>query len=228
MAIEIFWGSGSPFSWRVLLGAELKGLAYESRMLEFSKGQLKTPEFLKMNPRGKVPVIRDGEFVLFESLAILEYFEDKSREVPLFGRSQNERALIRRLIAEFESYLREPIFKLTVDLFRTASTQSRDQAGPPNSLDESLKIVLRELGALEERLTGGAWLAAERASAADIAIYPFIALLQRATMKAETAARALGLHPLEEVFPNVQRWTGLIETIPGYERTYPPHWRPAP
>lgn len=35
MALEIFWGSGSPFSWRVLLGAEIKGLAYESRLLDF-------------------------------------------------------------------------------------------------------------------------------------------------------------------------------------------------
>jgi glutathione S-transferase len=56
MALEIFWGSGSPFSWRVLLGAEIKGLVYESRLLDFSKGHLKAPEFLQMNPRGRVPV----------------------------------------------------------------------------------------------------------------------------------------------------------------------------
>jgi len=67
MALEIFWGSGSPFSWRVLLGAEIKGLQYESRLLEFSKGHLKAPAFLQINPRGKVPVIRDDGFVLFES-----------------------------------------------------------------------------------------------------------------------------------------------------------------
>jgi glutathione S-transferase len=71
MALEIFWGSGSPFSWRVLLGAEIKGLAYESRLLEFSKGHMKTREFLQMNPRGKVPVIDDDGFVLFESLPVL-------------------------------------------------------------------------------------------------------------------------------------------------------------
>src|SRR5579885_1995252 len=58
MTLGIFWGSGSPFSWRVLLGAHIKGLEYESRLLEFSKGHLKAPEFLQMNPRGKVPVIR--------------------------------------------------------------------------------------------------------------------------------------------------------------------------
>jgi glutathione S-transferase len=50
MALEIFWGSGSPYSWRVLLAAEFKRLKYESRLLEFSKGHLKTLEFLQMNP----------------------------------------------------------------------------------------------------------------------------------------------------------------------------------
>ncbi|MFL6602538.1 MAG: glutathione S-transferase family protein [Steroidobacteraceae bacterium] len=92
MALEIFWGSGSSFSWRVLLGAEIKGLEYESRLLEFSKGHMKAPEFLQMNPRGRVPVIRDDGFVLFESLPILEYFEDKSPEVPLFGKDPHEGA----------------------------------------------------------------------------------------------------------------------------------------
>jgi glutathione S-transferase len=58
MALEIFWGSGSPFSRRVLLGAEIKELAYESRLLEFSKGHMKAPEFLQMNPRGKIPLRR--------------------------------------------------------------------------------------------------------------------------------------------------------------------------
>jgi glutathione S-transferase len=69
-------------SWRVLLGAELKGLDYESRLLDFSKGEVKTPEFLQLNPRGRVPVIRDDGFVLYESLPILEYFEDRSLEPP--------------------------------------------------------------------------------------------------------------------------------------------------
>jgi hypothetical protein len=58
MALKIFWGSGSQFSWRVLLGAEIKGLEYESRLLEFSKGHMEVPEFLQMIPRGRVPVIR--------------------------------------------------------------------------------------------------------------------------------------------------------------------------
>lgn len=226
MALEIIWGSGSPFSWRVLLGAEIKGLAYESRLLDFSKGQMKTPEFLQMNPRGRVPVIRDDGFVLFESLPILEYFEDKSPEVPLFGKGKHERAFIRRRISEFESYLREPLFNLTLDLLRVAGAGPPGRPMTPSERDETAKAARRELSTLE-RIAEGAWLVGGRLSAADVAVYPFVATLLRATTKAEAQAREIGLHPLSEAFPSVRRWMALVEALPAYERAYPPHWRAA-
>jgi glutathione S-transferase len=52
--------------------------------------------------------------------------------------------------------------------------------------------------------------------------------LERSTTKAETLAREIGLHPLREIYPSVGRWMSLVESVPGYERTYPPHWRAAP
>jgi hypothetical protein len=62
--VEIYWISGSPFAWRVLLAAEVKGIPYEGKLFEASKGELKTPEFLAINPLGRVPAIRDGNFTL--------------------------------------------------------------------------------------------------------------------------------------------------------------------
>jgi glutathione S-transferase len=228
MALEIFWGSGSPFSWRVLLGAEIKGLAYESRLLEFSKGQMKAPDFIQMNPRAKVPVIRDDGFVLFESLAILEYFDDKYPDVPLFAKDPREAAFIRRLISEFESYLRDPVFELILGLLRSIG------AGPPGramtlpEMAEASKATQGELKALDQRLAGGSWLAGARPSAVDVAVYPFLATLQRAMLKAEVPAREIGLHPLSTVYPNIGRWMDRVEAVPGYQRTYPPHWKATP
>lgn len=227
MALEIFWGSGSPFSWRVLLAAEVKGLEYTSRPLEFSKGHMRAPEFLQMNPRGKVPVIRDEGFVLFESLAILEYFEDRSPAVPLFGTDPREAAGVRQVISEFESYLRAPVFNLTLSFFRSAAAGPPGRAMTRNELEETVEAVQRELKTLEEHVAGGSWLVGAVPSAADVAIYPFFATLQRATTKAETLARDVGLHPFREAYPGLSRWMGSVETLPGYERTYPPHWRAA-
>jgi glutathione S-transferase len=225
MALEIFWGSGSPFSWRVLLGAELKGLEYTSRLLDFSKGDLKTPEFLQINPRGKVPVIRDDGFVLSESLAILEYFEYKSPAVPLFGKVPREAATIRQLISEFESYLREPLFNLSLGLFRSAGLGPSGRVMTRDEFEEIAKPAQRELKTFEKRHASGSWLVGATPSAADVAIYPFVAILERATTKAEALAQETGLHPFREAYPGVGRWMELVEALGGYEPAYPPHWR---
>ena len=95
-----------------------------------------------------------------------------------------------------------------------------------NELDETAKAARRELSTFE-RAGGGTWLAGGRPSAADVAICPFIATLDRAMTKAGAQAREIGLHPLSEAFPNIRRWMGLVEAVPGYERTCPPHWRAA-
>src|ERR1700721_2064889 len=62
---------GTPFSWRVLLALEHKGLPYESQLLHFDKQEHQSPPMLKMNPRGRLPVLKDGDYVVFESVAVL-------------------------------------------------------------------------------------------------------------------------------------------------------------
>jgi glutathione S-transferase len=71
MGIEIFAISGSPFAWRVQLALEVKGVPYVTRILERSKGEHRAPEYLAINPRGRVPTLRDGDTVVCESIAIL-------------------------------------------------------------------------------------------------------------------------------------------------------------
>ena len=63
MALEIWWGSGSPYSWRALLALEYKQLSYESHVVQFSKQEHKSPQLLRMNPRGRVPVLQDDDYV---------------------------------------------------------------------------------------------------------------------------------------------------------------------
>jgi glutathione S-transferase len=90
VALELYWGSGSPFSWRVMLTLALKRLPYESKLLEFSKEDHKSSGYLKLNPRAKVPTLKDESFVLYESLAIMAYLDRKYPDPPIFGRTQEE------------------------------------------------------------------------------------------------------------------------------------------
>jgi glutathione S-transferase len=76
MTIDFYYGSGSPYAWRVWLALEHKALPYKLHVMSFDKGDLKTPSFLRINPRGRVPAIVDNGFPLFESAAILDYLDD--------------------------------------------------------------------------------------------------------------------------------------------------------
>lgn len=58
-----------------------------------------------------------------------------------------------------------------------------------------------------------------------MAIYPFIKSLLRAASKAAAAPLELGLLPFDARYPRLAAWMERVEQIPGYERTYPPHWR---
>jgi glutathione S-transferase len=83
MALTLYYGSGSPYAWRAQLALEHKALPYDLKVLSFSAGDTRKPEFIALNPRHQVPTIVDGDFVLYESNAIVEY---STRLTPVAGR----------------------------------------------------------------------------------------------------------------------------------------------
>lgn len=219
MTMEIFWLSGSPYSWRALLAAAVKQASYQSRLLDYSRGDLNTPEFRALNPRGKVPVLRDGEFVLCESLAILAYLDCKSTEPPLFGRNAAETGRVWNAISEW-TYYGEPNFDRIGRhiLFGngTAPTEAEHQA---------VRLLQDELKRMQGVLSARPWLAGDSISAADIVVYPFLALLQRVAAKEAARPLDLAVLPLESQYPALAAWCGRIQALPDYAATYPPHWR---
>ncbi len=219
MTIEIFWGSGSPYAWRALLALEVKRVAYVSRLIEFSKNQQKAPEYLALNPRGKVPALRDGTYVLSESLAIMAYLDRKFADPPLFGRSAEETGRVWKRISEFGAYF-EPVFNRVVGpLLFGGVAEKRDDIRAA-ALD-----VHVELKGMDDALATANWLAADTLTAADLAVYPFIELLLRAASKDVATPLELGLLPFGERYARLEAWRGRIRALPGYEKTYPPHWR---
>ena len=219
MAIELYWGSGSPFVWRVMLTLEVKGLKYESKLLEFSKGEHKTPAYLRLNRRGKVPTLKDGDFVLSESLAIMSYLDRKYPETLLFGKTPEETGLIWRTLAECESYLVNAGDKVVRPIFFGKGLDKVDE------IQQAAQTLRNELKMMDESLAGSAWLVGDKISAADIGVFPLIQLIMRAASKEAAQPFDLGMLPLGQTFPNVGQWVQRIEALPNYQRTYPPHWR---
>ena len=219
MALELYWGSGSPFAWRVMLSLEVKRLSYQSKLLEFSKGEHKAPGFLKLNPRGKVPVLKDGDLVLYESLAIMAYLDKKYPEPPIFGISAEETGLIWRTISEVDSYLLETGNKLIRPIFFGKGMDK------PEDIKEAAALIRQELASIDSQLAHSKWLVGTKISAADISLFPLVQIILRAAGKDVAQPLELALLPLNSTFPNIAAWVKRIEALPGYERTYPPHWR---
>ena len=218
--LEFFWGSGSQPAWSVMLALELKRVPYASRLLSFSAGEHKTPEFLRMNPRHKVPVIRDGDFVLNESTAILVYLDRKYPEPPLFGRSAEESGLVWRAISEFQSYVQPPLLEhLVRPIYGGTVAENRAR------IEEQIGGIHAELQKYEATLTTRAWLVGNALSAADLLIFPYFMSVLRAATRPAAEGLKLGLLPIEKVYPHLSAWVTRIEALPGYDQTFPPHWR---
>jgi glutathione S-transferase len=219
MALTLYWGSGSPFSWRVMLALQYKGLAYDSQLLHFDKQEHQSPQMLKLNPRGRVPVLKHGDYVVFESVAILYYLDLKYPAPPIFGLNPEEAGVIMRVICEFQSYAEPSLQRITAAIFEDRVAQDID------ALTDDMHVVAREARTIEGRLSKEHWIVGANYTALDMVIFPWIQLLRRALNKPAAAELGARFLPMERNYPALARWIERIESLPGYESTYPPHWR---
>jgi glutathione S-transferase len=207
--IKFYYGSGSPYAWRVQLVLEEKDIPYEPVLLSFSQGDHKKPEHLARHPHGKVPAITDDGVTVYESTPIVEYLEEKHPEKPLLPRDPAARARVR--MEEFEAalYFGDAFREVGQRVFFTPPEQ-RD-----NAAIESARAKVRSLlHALESRVKGrGPFLLGETLTRADLAWLPFV----------EIAAR--GGVELDDATPTLRAWRDRMRQRPSYERSYPPHWK---
>ncbi len=87
----------SSASFRLRIALNLKGLTPELRNVHLGKGEQKLAEYKAVNPQGLVPYLIDGDFRLSQSLAIIEYLDDKHPQPPLMPTNIEERALVRQI-----------------------------------------------------------------------------------------------------------------------------------
>ncbi len=225
MSIELYWGSGSTPCWRVQLALAAKGLTHTSHLLSFAARETRTPAFLALNPRGKVPTLKDGDVVLNESIAILAYLDRAYPERPLFGATPAEAAQIWRFVMEFESHGGPAISAVTRPIL----------FGPIEPGGEAITAALpalhAELDLLAERVTPGTMVGGQ-VSAADIVWFCGLQQLVRAATRPIAAPFQLGVWPFGHRWPTIVSWAQRLEAIPGYDATRPPHWsdgeHPAP
>jgi glutathione S-transferase len=212
VAITFYYGSGSPFAWRVWLALEHKSIAHEFRLLSFSDGDTRKPEFAALNPRHKVPVIAGDGFTLYESAAIVEYLDELKPQPSLFPGDARQRALVRRMVSEADHYTNAAMSKLA-GFVLFVKPEEWDQTAIGTARDG----LLQELARWDSTL-GGDFVAGPL-SAADFALYPMLAI----SMRCEVKKSDLGL---KAALPaKVAAWMGRVEALPYFKKTLPPHWK---
>ena len=216
---EIYFISGSPPCWSVMLAMAVKGLDYQPRRLDNAKREQKSPAFLAVNPRGNVPVLTDGDGTVCETLAILAYLEVTTPSPPLFGTSPVETARIWQAICDCDGNLRDRVNNISRPLFRGRASEVADE------IADAMPAVRTEIERLEAILSTSPFLTGKTLSAADLIVYPVVQQLLRAAAREDAAPLKLDVHPLGDFYAGVAAWALRIEELPGADAAYPPHWK---
>jgi GST-like protein len=166
----------TPNGVKVSIMLEETGLPYEPHLVDFDTQQQKSPEFLSLNPNGKIPVILDPDaaggapLALFESGAILIYLADKSGQFMQRGPAGRYQTLQWLM---FQMSAIGPMFGQVGFFHKFAGKEFEDKRPLQRYVGESRRL----LAVLDQRLSQNAWLLGDDYGIADIGTFPWVANL---------------------------------------------------
>jgi glutathione S-transferase len=183
--------SGNAYKIRLFLS--LLGLKYELVSVDIRAGDTRADEFLRLNPRGEIPVLVDGDTIIWDSQAVLVYLARRYGGEDWLPLTAVEMAQVMQWMAVAENEL----------LFGLARARAVKLFGRPWDLEQCQAYGRAGLKVVNEHLIDRRWLAADHPTIADVACYPYIALAPE------------GEIPLED-YPHVRTWLGRVQAMPGY------------
>lgn len=122
----------SPYVFACFVTLREKGLEYEARALDASKGETRTPEYFAQTVTGRVPTLLHDRFGLGESTAIIEYLEETFPKPPVMPVAPQDRARCRQLMSWMRSDETAPI-----RAERPTSTMFYERANTPLTAEAS-------------------------------------------------------------------------------------------
>jgi len=175
--------------------------------VDLAKGEQRQPQFLKLNPNHKVPVLEDDGFVLWESYAIMQYLADKTPRQTLYPSETRARADVNRWLFWCSQHLSPAIAILNWE--HVVKGFLGLGAADPAEIRRGEQLVREFAGILDAHLAGRDWISGDAVSLADIAI------------AAPFAATVPAKLPVTDL-PNVQRWFAAMQTLEAWKRTAVP------
>ena len=204
--MKLYHHPASPNARAVRVAARLQGLEVEELRVDASGGEQRSPAYLALNPNGLFPTLVDGDFVLWETVAILQYLAEQVGPGGLLPAGSRCRADVLRwqawALAHWHPCLRVFVFE---HVFKAVKGGGK----PDPRLTAAQEPAFHRLTAiLDAHLARGPWLAGDRLSVADLFVGAFL-------MYADVAR--LPLQP----YAHVRRWYGRIDALPAWKATEP-------
>jgi glutathione S-transferase len=204
--MKLYMNPLSPNVRRVRLTAAVLGLELDEKQLDFAKGEHKHPAYLALNPNGAVPTLVDGDFVLTESRAIMQYLASKKPESGLLPRDEPARADVTRWqfwdAAHFSPQLGTLVFEKIIKSMMGLGEPD------PRKIDEAITSFRRFGAVLDNRLDGKRYVVGDSLTIADLTLAASL------TYANQTDA------PLGEL-RNVQSWLSRISDLDAWKKTDP-------
>lgn len=202
--MKLYYNPLSPNVRRVRLTVALLGIEVEEKLVDFSKGEHKSPEYLALNPNGAVPTLVDGQFVLTESRAIMQYLASKKPESGLLPLDEASRADVSRWQFWDASHFSPQLATLAFEKF----LKGMMGMGEPdaNKIQEALTNFRRFAAVLNQRLQGKSFVVGNAITLADL------------TLASSLMYSAQAEVPLAE-FPAIQAWFSQISALDGWNKT---------
>jgi maleylacetoacetate isomerase len=197
----------SQASFRVRIALNLKGIAREDSFLHLEKGDQFAAAYREINPQMVVPTLMDGDIKLFQSLAILEYLEEKFPEPPLLPADAQARAWVRGLalinVADSHPLIVPRVRHYLTDVLKVSDEQRT--AWIQHWLGTGLQAIETLLA---EHSSNGVFCHGVRPTIADICLVTQV-----------TPAKLFGL-PLDP-YPRVMRVYDNCMAIPAFADAHP-------
>lgn len=183
----------------------------EVRSVNVYRGEGHAPEYLAINPSGRIPALVEGDFVLLESNAILAYLAEAHGEFRLHSRDPKQRADIASWLFWESAHWQPALTGVLSSLVGHRLVPEAFPAPPtsPNWRNARLRPLLDRL---EAHLGGHEFLAAGRLSIADFSIAGMMTYFRTAVF------------PFRE-FPNLTRWYAGLEALAAWRETAVAPWK---
>lgn len=193
----------SPNCQKVVSLAYEVGVALDKVNLDVFRGAARTPEMLSRNPNGKIPVLEDGAFTLWESNAMLGYIAGKADRADLAPTNWRERADVDRWLAWHNAHFGSAIGKVAFErvVKKLAGLGPADEAMVQKGVDEFEKTA----DVLDRSLAGREYLCG-RLTIADFCLAPYAA-------RAESCGLGFDSHP------NAKAWLARMTSRPSIQKT---------